>query len=169
MAYLTNVAQVALQVGDDGCETATNGVCDGSGRDVGSIVGDDKISYVAIENADGEQKIALYTPDNDADPFGGNVLIEASAELLFPLPFIKDQRSVRSAFFIDAGNVFNTNCGQTQLNCFDIDADELRYSFGVGLSWITGFGPLTFSYAKPFNDNGEDEREAFQFSLGRSF
>lgn len=107
--------------------------------------------------------------ENDPDPFGGNVLIEGGAELLFPLPFLKDQRSVRSAFFIDFGNVFSTNCGSSQVNCFEIDAGELRSSFGVGLSWITGFGPLTFSYAKPINDSDDDETEAFQFSLGRSF
>ncbi|MGI9285601.1 MAG: BamA/TamA family outer membrane protein, partial [Pseudomonadales bacterium] len=90
-------------------------------------------------------------------------------ELLFPLPFIKDQRSLRSAFFVDAGNVFNTDCGSTQINCFDVDTDELRYSVGVGLTWITGFGPLTFSLAKPLNDSRSDKTEVFQFSLGRGF
>ncbi|MFK8019507.1 MAG: outer membrane protein assembly factor BamA [Pseudomonadales bacterium] len=106
---------------------------------------------------------------DDPDPFGGNVQIEASAELLFPLPFLKDQRSLRSAFFIDVGNVFNTECGALQVNCFDVDLDELRYSFGFGLTWISGFGPLTFSLAKPLNETDIDEPEVFQFSLGRSF
>ena len=104
-----------------------------------------------------------------ANPFGGNVSIEGSVELLFPLPFIKDQRSLRSAFFVDAGNVFNTECGASQLNCFDVDLDEMRYSVGVGLTWISGFGPLTFSLAKALNEGLEDETEVFQFSLGRSF
>ncbi|MEM8500768.1 MAG: outer membrane protein assembly factor BamA [Pseudomonadota bacterium] len=107
--------------------------------------------------------------NDDPDPFGGNVQIEGSMELLFPLPFIKDRRSLRSAFFLDVGNVFNTECGATQVNCFDVDADELRYSVGVGLTWISGFGPLTFSLAKALNDTPEDETEVFQFSLGRSF
>ena len=106
---------------------------------------------------------------NDPDPFGGNVLVEGSVELLFPLPFIKDRRSLRSAFFVDAGNVFSSNCGTTQINCFAVTASELRYSFGVGVTWITGFGPLTFSLAKPLNEAKYDEREVFQFSLGRSF
>lgn len=125
---------------------------------------DDKFSYVAVDDV-----LLTRLLENDPDPFGGNVLIEGGAELLFPLPFLKDQRSVRSAFFIDVGNVFSTNCGSSQLNCFEPDAGELRSSFGVGLSWITGFGPLTFSYAKPINDSDDDETEAFQFSLGRSF
>ena len=115
-----------------------------------------KLAYTAIQ-------------DNDPDPFGGNVLIEGSIELLFPMPFIEDRSKLRSAFFIDAGNVFNTNCSAIQLNCFDIDAGELRYSVGVGVSWITGFGPMTFSLAKPMNAGPDDREEAFQFTLGRGF
>lgn len=117
---------------------------------------------------------------DDPDPFGGNILVEGGVELLFPLPFIKDQRSVRSAFFIDMGNVFSTYCPESRLvtdtrgntidtNCYDLSFDQLRYSFGIGVSWITGFGPLTFSYAKPLNEEDADETEAFQFTLGRSF
>ena len=46
-----------------------------------------------------------------ARPVGGNVQIVLGAEVIFPLPFVKDQRSVQSAIFFDAGNVFNTKCG----------------------------------------------------------
>ena len=166
--YRTGRATVAIKEGDKGCETVTSGVCDQNGLNVGDLVQDDKLSYVA-NNANGETKLVMIPYENDSNPFGGNVLIEGGAELLFPLPFIKDQRSVRSAFFIDFGNVFSTSCGALQANCSDVDLNELRYSFGVGLSWITGFGPLTFSYAKPFKDTEYDETEAFQFSLGRSF
>ncbi|MFT7289481.1 MAG: outer membrane protein insertion porin family [Halieaceae bacterium] len=104
-----------------------------------------------------------------APPFGGNVLVEGSAEMLFPLPFIKDRSRLRSAFFIDVGNVFQTQCGFDQLNCFDVDAAELRYSAGIGVTWLSGFGPLTFSLAKPINGTPEDREEAFQFTLGQSF
>lgn len=103
------------------------------------------------------------------DPFGGNVLVEGGVELIFPLPFVKDRSSLRSAFFFDFGNVFDTSCGATQTNCFDVDLDELRYSFGVGLTWITGFGPMTFSLAQPLNSGEFDEEEVFQFTLGRGF
>ena len=104
-----------------------------------------------------------------ADPFGGNVVIEGSAEILFPMPFVKDRRSIRSAFFFDVGNVFNTNCRQNQINCFGIDVDELRYSVGVGVTWLSGFGPLTFALARPLNASETDRREVFQFTLGRGF
>ena len=103
------------------------------------------------------------------DPFGGNVLVEAGVELIFPLPFVKDQRQIRSAFFIDAGNVFSENCRDTQRQCFDVDLNEIRYSVGVGATWITGFGPITFSVAQPFNSGEFDQEEVFQFTLGRGF
>lgn len=106
---------------------------------------------------------------DDPDPIGGNVQIEFGAEVIFPLPFIKDQRSVQSALFVDVGNIFNTKCGDTQINCFKPDAEELRYSVGVGATWLSGFGPITFSFAKPLNSNEFDETEVFQFSLGNTF
>ncbi|WP_019530516.1 outer membrane protein assembly factor BamA [Dasania marina] len=125
---------------------------------------DNKLSYTATDGSFSSRSV-----DNKPDPFGGNLLVEASVELLFPLPFIKDQSSIRSAFYIDAGNVFSTDCRASQVNCFNFDVDELRYSVGVGMTWITGFGPLTFSYSKPINESEYDETENFQFSLGRSF
>ncbi len=67
---------------------------------------------------------------DDPDPIGGNVQVELGAEVIFPLPFLKDQRSVQSSLFLDAGNIFNTKCGVSQVNCFKPDAGELRYAVG---------------------------------------
>ena len=102
-------------------------------------------------------------------PTGGNVQIVLGADVIFPLPFVKDQRSLQSSFFIDAGNIFNTKCGSSQINCFNIEEGELRYSVGVGATWLSGFGPITFSIAKPLNSQPGDETEVFQFSLGNQF
>jgi len=101
--------------------------------------------------------------------FGGNVLIQGGAEILFPLPFIKDQRSLQTTLFLDAGNVFDTDCGATQVNCYDVGLDHINTSVGLGLTWISGFGPMTFSVAEPLNENEYDRTEVFQFSLGQTF
>ena len=103
------------------------------------------------------------------DPFGGNLLIEASAEIIFPIPFIEDQRQFRPVFFIDAGNVFNTRCFSLSTNCFDFDLDHMRYSVGVGITYLSGMGPMTFGFAKAFNTQPFDREEGFQFELGRTF
>lgn len=106
---------------------------------------------------------------NDPDPIGGNVLIEMSAEVIFPLPFVEDQSQLRSVFFVDAGNVFNTNCPDVSVVCFDLDEGELRYSAGVAVTWITGFAPISFAISVPLNEKDGDEGESFQFELGRTF
>ncbi len=67
------------------------------------------------------------------------------------------------------GNVFNTQCPDVSEYCFGFDAGELRYSVGMGVTWLTGMGPMTFSIAKAFNTGPEDETEGFQFELGRTF
>ncbi|MEM1432777.1 MAG: outer membrane protein assembly factor BamA [Pseudomonadota bacterium] len=103
------------------------------------------------------------------DPFGGNLLVEGSAELIFPFPFVQDSRQFRPALFFDIGNVFNTNCPDVSTNCFDFSTDELRYAVGFGVTWLTGLGPMTFALAKPFNVKDFDEEETFQFELGRTF
>lgn len=101
--------------------------------------------------------------------FGGNVLVQGGAEILFPLPFIKDQRSLQTTFFVDAGNVFDTGCGAGQLNCYDVDFQRLNVSAGFGLTWISAFGPMTFSVAEALRKNDYDRTEFFQFSLGQTF
>jgi outer membrane protein insertion porin family len=106
---------------------------------------------------------------DDPDPIGGNVQVEFGADVIFPLPFLKDQRSVQASFFFDAGNIFNSKCGESQVNCFKPDVGELRYSVGLGATWLSGFGPITFSVGKPLNASDFDETEVFQFSLGNQF
>lgn len=108
-------------------------------------------------------------PDRDLDPYGGNMLVTGGLDIIFPVPFLKDQRTVQSSLFVDAGNVFNTECPNVSTNCLDFDAGELRYSVGIGATWLSGFGPLTFSIAQAFNEGPLDDTEFFQFSFGKTF
>lgn len=116
--------------------------------------------------------LSTPAPDDNfsrQDPIGGNVLIELSAELLFPLPFVEDQRAMRAAWFLDIGNVFNSDCPAVSTRCVDLEFSELRYSTGFSLTWITGFAPISISYSIPLNDEDGDRTEGFQFELGRVF
>lgn len=114
-----------------------------------------------------------YTdPDQDPLPFGGNVLIQGGVEMLFPMPFVKDQRSLRTSLFWDVGNVYDTNCSTAQKengNTCDLDIGELASSVGVGVTWITAMGPLSFSLAAPIKKPDDADTQVFQFSLGQTF
>jgi len=114
--------------------------------------------------------------DGDDETLGGNVLVEGSMELIFPMPFVEDKRSIQPSLFIDVGNTFLTECydvlseDQGREKCDSgVEFGDLRYSAGVGVSWLTPVGPLTFSVAEPLNDDDDDDTQVFQFSLGQTF
>lgn len=128
-----------------------------------------------VLDADGNQQVALavqnFFLDEDFDSFGGNILATATLELLFPIPFVDDSNRVRSAFFIDAGNVFSSHCTERQTllkNCTDFDLGEMRYSAGISVTYLSPFGPLSFYVAAPFGKEGDDTK-SFDFTVGNGF
>lgn len=125
-------------------------------------------------DGDGELDLPYYNPYANSEynkrvSIGGNIKVEGSLQLIFRLPFIEDQRSMRSAFFFDFGNVFSDNCKDYQINCYKPSLDDLRYSYGVGITWITGFGPMSFAISKPTNAGQYEETKEFQFTVGNVF
>ena len=101
--------------------------------------------------------------DSQGDSLGGNAMYAGSLELLFPPPFMKSTETVRLAAFLDFGSVADTNANSL------FDRDELRYSTGIGMSWLSPVGALTVSYAIPLKTDRQDEEEQFQFSFGQTF
>ncbi|MCK5871437.1 MAG: outer membrane protein assembly factor BamA, partial [Methylococcales bacterium] len=96
--------------------------------------------------------------DSRDDPFGGAGKIIGNAELLFPVPFFPDLNSVRLGTFFDAGTVTK-----------GFDVGDMRYSVGLSGQWLSPFGALTVSIAKPLNSTEEDKEKMFQFSFGSGF
>ncbi len=102
-------------------------------------------------------------------PIGGPYSLTGGMDIIFPLNFVPDPRSVRASVFIDYGNVFSDGCKVYEINCFEFDFSEIRYSVGFGFTWITALGPLSFALASVFNDSPEDRTETFQFEIGTQF
>ena len=96
----------------------------------------------------------------DEVPLGGQVKIVGSIEFQMPLAGTGNDRSFRSFFFIDGGNVFPVG---------GVDTSEFRYSAGVGLSWLSPFGPLKFSLGYPLNAKDGDRTQRLQFQIGTGF
>ena len=123
-------------------------------------------NFDGIPDSPAYNQSIIYQRD---DPIGGDVKIEGSMQLIFKLPMVEDQRSMRTAFFFDFGNVFAMECREYQVSCYKPSIDELRYSVGVGLTWITGFGPMSFAISKPYNEDRYERTEEFQFTIGTVF
>ena len=95
------------------------------------------------------------------ESIGGNKRLVGNAELLFPVPGMGRDNSMRLSAFIDAGNVWD------DVNKFSLGT--LRYSGGVALAWNSPMGPLKFSYANPFNKKADDKVQRLQFQMGSVF
>lgn len=107
-----------------------------------------------------------------ARPFGGARKLVGTAELLFPVPFMTESKSVRLAAFFDAGNVFGPAYNPLDKQFHDqsvFDLGNLRYSTGLSARWLSPFGALVFSIAQPLNAKSTDQTQRFQFSFGQGF
>ena len=102
-------------------------------------------------------------------PVGGAYSITGGLDLIIPLDFVPDPRSLRGSVFLDYGNVFSDGCQFYETNCYEFDLSELRYSIGIGVTWITALGPLSFAISSVFNDSPNDRTETFQFEIGTQF
>ena len=123
-------------------------------------------NFDGIPDSPAYNQSIIYQRD---DPIGGDVKVEGSMQLIFKLPMVEDQRSMRTAFFFDFGNVFSMECREYQVSCYKPSIEELRYSIGLGLTWITGFGPMSFAISKPYNEDRYERTEEFQFTIGTVF
>ncbi|HLU76671.1 MAG TPA: outer membrane protein assembly factor BamA [Burkholderiales bacterium] len=94
---------------------------------------------------------------------GGSRKAVGNAELLFPMPGMQQDRSVRMGVFFDAGQVWDTGSGNTLSDL------KLRYSTGGFVSWNSPFGPLQLILAMPLNDEDGDDTQKFQFMFGQAF
>jgi len=91
-------------------------------------------------------------------PTGGQSKIVTNVEYTFPVPGSGADKTLRLFTFVDGGNVFNENINLV-----------LRYSYGLGLSWISPLGPLKFSYGLPVNAQPTDNIQRLQFQVGTAF
>ena len=127
----------------------------------------------------------VYDQYGEKISYGGNKKANVSAELLFPMPGIKDARTVRLSLFADAGSVWdgktytdkdNDKYNKTAQNVYGLGTshkstfkEELRASAGAAVTWLSPLGPMKFSYAYPFKKKEGDEIQRFQFQLGTTF
>ena len=92
---------------------------------------------------------------------GGTKKVSINTELLVPFPGAGNDRTLRLYGFFDIGNVYGANQ--------NINFDDMRSSYGIGVSWISPVGPLRLAFARPIKSFDGDRIQTLQFQIGTSF
>ena len=99
------------------------------------------------------------------DPVGGTKSLLINAELQYPFT-----KTFRGFIFYDRGNVYGDGPNlATTTEKFDIG--EMRSSLGLGIRFVSPFGPIGFAYGYKLDRNELDQNPAgeFHFSAGGGF
>ena len=110
------------------------------------------------------------TPGTTMDNVGGSAYWATTAELQSAIPGVPQEYGLRASAFVDAGSVFHyggptTFPGSTQ-SLQLANANVMRSSVGVGLTWGSPFGALTVNYAVPVTKAAYDVVQPLGFSAG---
>jgi outer membrane protein insertion porin family len=146
---------------------------------IGDGLNDKPLPFFKNFYAGGTNSVRGFKPgtlgpkDRNGDALGGDTRLVGNAELFFPLPGLKDDQSLRMSAFIDTGAVWGPSDGDP-LNPYnglyeEFAFEDLRYSAGIAVLWVSPLGPLKFSLAQPLVEKDGDETEMFQFTLGTVF
>ena len=93
---------------------------------------------------------------------GGNKSVTGNLELLFPMPGMEKEKSLRLSAFVDGGAIYGEGAPVPS-------SMGMRYSAGLSVSWFSPAGPLALSWAKPLNAKPQDRIQNIQFTLGTMF
>ncbi|MBI5261331.1 MAG: outer membrane protein assembly factor BamA [Bradyrhizobium sp.] len=107
------------------------------------------------------------TAGSTMDNVGGSMYWATTAELQSGIPGIPDEYGLKASAFVDAGSVFRYT-GPTTFGAQPVkvaNANILRSSVGVGLSWASPFGALTVNYAVPVTKAAYDVTQPFSFGV----
>lgn len=92
---------------------------------------------------------------------GGTKRFVGNVELFMPVPFVSQSNQFRLSAFVDGGGVYGKDDS--------INSEYLRFSTGVGVTWVSPFGPLKLVLAKPLNEKDYDDTQVLQFQFGQQF
>jgi outer membrane protein insertion porin family len=96
-----------------------------------------------------------------ARPTGGNQRLVTSAEVMYLIPGLGKERNARISTFVDAGLIRNSLENSPD--------DGARISTGIGLYFVSPFGPIQLAISKPLNPGPNDVTQTFQFTMGQNF
>ena len=102
-------------------------------------------------------------PVDNNDHVGGNYAASLNLEASLP-NLLPESSKTDVGLFLDFGNVWGVDYDSS----ID-DSNKIRSSFGVGASWLSPIGPMTFTFSQNLSKASTDVTETFNFSLGTTF
>jgi len=112
---------------------------------------------------------------------GGNAIALGGVELIVPTPFLDESysNSVRTSFFVDVGNVWDTEFdmadyqdlapGEFAKVADYSDIGRYRASGGLSIQWLSPMGPMIFNFARSIKEVEDDDTSFFSFNIGKTF
>ena len=101
-------------------------------------------------------------PKLENDFIGGNYAFYTSFSSTIPNGLPEKWNATTNIFF-DVANVWGVDDKSTD------DSNQVRSSLGLGFSWVSPLGPISFTYAKPISKANTDDVENFNFNIGSAF
>lgn len=102
---------------------------------------------------------------NTGDSLGGQYYYTGMGELSFPLGLPKEIGIVGKAF-VDVGSLWGA---VQQAGASILDDQLMRVGTGVGLQWLSPFGPIRIDYTFPLVHQPYDRLQNIRFSFGTRF
>ena len=101
-------------------------------------------------------------PKLGKDFIGGNYSFYTTLSSTIPNGLPEKWNAVTN-MFLDTANVWGVDDNSTS------NSNQIRSSIGLGLSWISPLGPISFTYAEPISKASTDDVEQFNFRIGSVF
>lgn len=136
-------------------------------------------------NPDGTKDCVAADPKFDQivpqGRIGGNAKALAGLELIVPTPFLDDDNtsSVRTSFFVDAANVWDTEFNVNRFSNLSPDEkaklddysnpSRFRVATGMSVQWISPMGPMVISFAYPLKKEEDDKTKSISFNISNTF
>jgi outer membrane protein insertion porin family len=104
---------------------------------------------------------------NTGDALGGKYYYTGTTELSFPLLGIPKEIGLLGKAFLDIGSLWGAVDNPAIFSI--LDSQTMRVGTGLGLQWISPFGPIRVDYAIPVVAEPWDKTQNFRFSFGTRF
>lgn len=115
------------------------------------------------------------TVDTTITRKAGTVVLLWNAELRRPAPWLPRRWNLRTAAFVDVGNVWASIDDvqrarfSPRFQMLEPEQTDLRYGVGFGLRWIQAFGPVRLDWGAPLKRRQKLNKGHWYFAVGHAF